>query len=174
MAKTKILTDAGLATLVSEIKTQLDTKLTSADASSTYMTKSNPTGEGTLTMIGDGVFNGSVEVESLQIGGVTLNYDNSNKFLEFVFTSTTDEGTEESTVTFTINGISYSVDNGTTWEEFANEQGNYTQYDNAIYLDETRESYICDSNYSVVSKDDVIQPGSYLWYNVGSSGGADD
>lgn len=36
----------------------------------------------------------SPEVESIQIGGCTLNYDNTNKFLEFVFTTTSDSGTE--------------------------------------------------------------------------------
>ena len=80
-------------TALTNSKSYTDTQINTL--SDVYMTKSNPTGSGTLTMDGDGVFSGPVEVESLQIGGVTLNYDDTNKFLEFVFTSTTDEGTEE-------------------------------------------------------------------------------
>lgn len=34
------------------------------------------------------------KVESITIGNCTLNYDDDNKFLEFIFTSTTDTGTE--------------------------------------------------------------------------------
>lgn len=51
----------------------------------TYMTKSDPTGVGTLTMTGDGDFSGSVDVGSLKIGDATLQYDSSDGVLKIVF-----------------------------------------------------------------------------------------
>lgn len=133
-----------------------------------YMTKSNPTGSGTLTMDGDGVFSGPVEVESLQIKGVTLNYDTSNKFLEFVFTSTTDEGTEDAgeMITFTVEGdglldsLEPSVDNGTTWYTFVQE-------------DEYGASFDCWSEDSQVGYGDDYGNRYYLTYNGAAVYGRD-
>ena len=51
----------------------------------TYMTKSDPTGVGTLTMTGDGNFSGVVNVGSLKIGDATLEYDSSDGVLKIVF-----------------------------------------------------------------------------------------
>lgn len=51
----------------------------------TYMTQSDPTGVGTMTMTGDGYFTGIVNVGSLQIGGATLEYDSSDGVLKIVF-----------------------------------------------------------------------------------------
>ena len=51
----------------------------------TYMTKSDPTGVGTLTMTGDGEFSGIVNAGSLKIGDATLEYDSSDGVLKIVF-----------------------------------------------------------------------------------------
>ena len=51
----------------------------------TYMTKSDPTGVGTMTMTGDGNFSGVVNVGSLKIGDATLEYDSSDGVLKIVF-----------------------------------------------------------------------------------------
>lgn len=51
----------------------------------TYMTKSDPTGVGTLTMTGDGDFSGAVDVGSLKIGDATLEYDSTDGVLKIVF-----------------------------------------------------------------------------------------
>lgn len=51
----------------------------------TYMTKSDPTGVGTMTMTGDGNFSGVVDVGSLKIGDATLEYDSSDGVLKIVF-----------------------------------------------------------------------------------------
>lgn len=51
----------------------------------TYMTKSDPTGVGTMTMAGDGNFSGVVDVGSLKIGDATLEYDSSDGVLKIVF-----------------------------------------------------------------------------------------
>ena len=51
----------------------------------TYMTKSDPTGVGTLTMTGDGNFSGVVDAGSLKIGDATLEYDSSDGVLKIVF-----------------------------------------------------------------------------------------
>lgn len=47
----------------------------------TYMTKSNPTGTGTLTMDGDGNFSGTVTTNSLKIGETMLEYDEKDDAL---------------------------------------------------------------------------------------------
>ena len=51
----------------------------------TYMTKSDPTGVGTMTMTGDGTFSGVVNAGSLKIGDTTLEYDSSDGVLKIVF-----------------------------------------------------------------------------------------
>ena len=51
----------------------------------TYMTKSNPTGSGTLTMNGNGSFTGGVTAGSLTIGNAVLNYDTSEGALKISF-----------------------------------------------------------------------------------------
>ncbi len=51
----------------------------------TYMTKSNPTGSGTLTMSGDGDFTGDVTANSLTIGRAVLNYDTTEGALKISF-----------------------------------------------------------------------------------------
>lgn len=51
----------------------------------TYMTKDDPTGTGVMTMTGDGNFSGVVDVGSLQIGDVKLEYDSSDGVLKIVF-----------------------------------------------------------------------------------------
>ena len=51
----------------------------------TYMTKSDPTGVGTMTMTGGGNFSGVVNVGSLQIGNAKLEYDSSDGVLKISF-----------------------------------------------------------------------------------------
>ena len=51
----------------------------------TYMTKSDPTGVGTMTMTGGGNFSGVVDVGSLKMGDATLEYDSSDGVLKIVF-----------------------------------------------------------------------------------------
>ena len=51
----------------------------------TYMTKSDPTGVGTMTMTGDGNFSGIVEVGSLKIGDAIMEYDSTDGVLKIVF-----------------------------------------------------------------------------------------
>lgn len=51
----------------------------------TYMTKSDPTGVGTMTMTGDSNFSGVVDVGSLKIGDATLEYDSSDGVLKIIF-----------------------------------------------------------------------------------------
>lgn len=51
----------------------------------TYMTKSDPTGVGTMTMTGDGDFSGIVEVGSLKIGDAMMEYDSTDGVLKIVF-----------------------------------------------------------------------------------------
>lgn len=51
----------------------------------TYMTKSNPTGSGTMTMTGRGNFTGDVTVGSLTIGNAVLNYDQTESALKISF-----------------------------------------------------------------------------------------
>lgn len=70
--KDKIVTVESLATLHTHNK-------------DTYMTKSDPTGVGTLTMTGDGVFSGVVEVGTLKIGNARLEYDSSDGVLKIIF-----------------------------------------------------------------------------------------
>ena len=49
------------------------------------MTKSDPTGVGTMTMTGDGNFSGIVEVGSLKIGDAIMEYDSTDGVLKIVF-----------------------------------------------------------------------------------------
>lgn len=51
----------------------------------TYMTKSDPTGVGTLTMTGNGNLSGVMTVGSLKIGDATLQYDSSDGVLKISF-----------------------------------------------------------------------------------------
>lgn len=51
----------------------------------TYMTKSDPTGVGTMTITGDGNFTGIVEVGSLKIGDAMIEYDSTDGVLKIVF-----------------------------------------------------------------------------------------
>lgn len=50
-----------------------------------YMTKSDPTGVGTMNITGGGNFSGVVNVGSLKIGNATLEYDSSDGVLKIVF-----------------------------------------------------------------------------------------
>lgn len=51
----------------------------------TYITKSDPTGVGTMTMTGDGNFSGIVGVGSLRLGDATIEYDSTDGILKIVF-----------------------------------------------------------------------------------------
>lgn len=51
----------------------------------TYMTQSDPTGVGTMTMTGDSNISGVANVGSLQIGSATLEYDSSDGVLKIIF-----------------------------------------------------------------------------------------
>lgn len=51
----------------------------------TYMTKSDPTGSGTMTMTGDANFSGEVTASSLTIGKAILNYDSTEGALKISF-----------------------------------------------------------------------------------------
>lgn len=51
----------------------------------TYMTKSDPTGVGSLTMSGDGDFTGGLTASSLTLGKAVLTYDTTNKALKISF-----------------------------------------------------------------------------------------
>lgn len=51
----------------------------------TYMTQSDPTGVGTMTMTGDGDFSGIVNVGSLKLGDAKLEYDSSDGVLKITF-----------------------------------------------------------------------------------------
>lgn len=51
----------------------------------TYMTKSDPTGVGTMTMTGGGNFSGVMNVGSLKIGDATLEYDSTDGVLKITF-----------------------------------------------------------------------------------------
>ena len=51
----------------------------------TYMTKSDPTGSGTLTMTGDGSFTGDVTSNSVTLGSAMLSYDSTEGALKISF-----------------------------------------------------------------------------------------
>lgn len=51
----------------------------------TYMTKSDPTGVGTMTMTGSSNFSGIVNVGSLKIGDATIEYDSTDGVLKITF-----------------------------------------------------------------------------------------
>lgn len=51
----------------------------------TYMTQSDPTGVGTMTMTGGGDFSGVVEAGSFKVGNAKLEYDSSDGVLKIVF-----------------------------------------------------------------------------------------
>ena len=51
----------------------------------TYMTKSDPTGVGTMTMTGGGNFSGVVNVGSLKLGNAVLEYDSTDGILKITF-----------------------------------------------------------------------------------------
>lgn len=51
----------------------------------TYMTKSDPTGTGTLTMTGDGDFTGDVTASSVTIGNASISYDSTAGALKISF-----------------------------------------------------------------------------------------
>lgn len=51
----------------------------------TYMTKSDPTGVGTMSITGGGNFSGVVNVGSLKIGDATLEYDSTDGVLKITF-----------------------------------------------------------------------------------------
>lgn len=60
----------------------------------TYMTKSDPTGLGTLSMTGNGNFSGIVTVGSLRIGDAILEYDATDGVLKIEFNTIDDNITE--------------------------------------------------------------------------------
>lgn len=51
----------------------------------TYMTKSDPTGVGTMTITGGGNFSGIVNAGALKIGDATLEYDSTDGVLKITF-----------------------------------------------------------------------------------------
>ena len=51
----------------------------------TYMTKSDPTGVGTMRITGDGNISGVANVGSLKIGDATLEYDSTDGVLKITF-----------------------------------------------------------------------------------------
>lgn len=51
----------------------------------TYMTKVDPTGSGTLSMSGDGVFTGDVTANSVTLGKAILTYDTTEGALKISF-----------------------------------------------------------------------------------------
>ena len=51
----------------------------------TYITQSDPTGVGTMTITGNGDFSGVVNAGSLKIGNAVLEYDSSDGVLKIVF-----------------------------------------------------------------------------------------
>ena len=51
----------------------------------TYMTKTDPTGTGTMTMTGDGNFSGDVTAGSFKIGKAMLSYDSTEGALKISF-----------------------------------------------------------------------------------------
>lgn len=64
----------------------------------TYMTLNNPSGNGVLSMDGDGVFSGNINISSLTIGDTILNYDVAEGALKISFVSKNDiedESTDE-------------------------------------------------------------------------------
>lgn len=50
-----------------------------------YMAKSNPTGNGTLSMTGDGNFTGTVEANSITMGNAVVGYDTTENALKISF-----------------------------------------------------------------------------------------
>lgn len=52
---------------------------------STYMTKVDPSGSGTLSMSGDGSFTGDVTANSITLGNAVLSYDSTEKALKISF-----------------------------------------------------------------------------------------
>ena len=52
---------------------------------STYMTKTDPTGSGTMTITGDANFSGDVVASSLTIGNAMLSYDSTEGALKISF-----------------------------------------------------------------------------------------
>lgn len=51
----------------------------------TYMTKSDPTGVGTMTMTGDGAFTGDISSNSVTLGNAILSYDSTEGALKISF-----------------------------------------------------------------------------------------
>lgn len=51
----------------------------------TYMTKTDPTGTGTMTITGDGNFSGDVSASSLALGNSVLSYDATEGALKISF-----------------------------------------------------------------------------------------
>ena len=51
----------------------------------TYVTKSDPTGVGTMTMTGNGNFSGIVNAGSLKVGDATIEYDSTDGVLKITF-----------------------------------------------------------------------------------------
>lgn len=51
----------------------------------TYITKVDPTGSGTFSMTGDGVFTGDVASNSVTLGNAVLNYDATEGALKISF-----------------------------------------------------------------------------------------
>lgn len=51
----------------------------------TYVTQSDPTGVGTMTMTGDGNFSGIVTIGSLKIGDAIIEYDSTDGVLKITF-----------------------------------------------------------------------------------------
>lgn len=51
----------------------------------TYMTKTDPTGSGTLSMSGDGAFTGDISSNSVTLGNAILSYDSTEGALKISF-----------------------------------------------------------------------------------------
>lgn len=77
--KNKVVTVESLAAVKDAITT---------NNQATYMTKTDPTGSGTMTMTGDGNFSGDVTTGSLTLGKSVLSYDSTEGALKISFVTT--------------------------------------------------------------------------------------
>lgn len=77
--KNKVVTVESLAAVKDAINT---------NNQATYMTKTDPTGSGTMTMVGDGSFSGDVTTSSLTLGKSVLSYDSTEGALKISFVTT--------------------------------------------------------------------------------------
>ena len=77
--KNKVVTVESLAAVKDAINT---------NNQAMYMTKTDPTGSGTMTMTGDGNFSGDITTSSLTLGKSVLSYDTTEGALKISFVTT--------------------------------------------------------------------------------------